>query len=442
MKKLIKNIHKRQVSIAILGSGYVGLPTAALFADAGFHVISVDMKAEIVDAINSGISPINEPGLYDLISRNVQRDRLKATLNSMETLAKVEVVIISVQTPIGYDKKPDLSFLLKALDQVGKSLKKGMLVIISSTIPPRTMVEKIKPMLEILSELKADSEFYLAYVPERMTLGKALKEFIESPRFIGGIGVNSTKIAAELFRMVCRTVIETDATTAEIAKLAENTFRDVNIAFANQLALVCEQHGVDVMEVIRLANTHPRVNIHMPGPGVGGPCLTKDPYFLTYGISLKTRDLIGTARQINDYMPRHIVESVIDVLKENGKDVKSSTIAVLGTAYKGDVDDSRNSPSELIIKRLKKMGSKIKVYDPYCKETFGAHKTSSIKESVENADLMIVLTDHTLFKNLDLQKIKQLMRKKPIIIDSRRIVDPNEAVDQGFIYYGVGLGKL
>lgn len=349
---------------------------------------------------------------------------------------------MSVQTPIDKNKKPNLSFLMKAIEDMGKTLKKGILVVINSTIPPGTMLEKIKPKLELLSGLRAEEDFYLAYVPERIAPGKALKEFVKSPRLVGGIGPNSTRIVSELFRMVCRTVIETDATTAEIAKLAENTFRDVNIAFANQLALVCEQHGVDVMEVIRLANTHPRVNIHMPGPGVGGPCLTKDPYFLTYGISLKTRDLIGTARQINDYMPRHIVESVIDALKENGKDVKSSTIAVLGTAYKGDIDDSRNSPSELIIKRLKKMGGKIKVYDPYCKETFGAHKTNSIKESVENADLVIVLTDHTLFKNLDLQKIKQLMRKKPIIIDSRRIVDPNEAVDQGFIYYGVGLGKL
>jgi len=231
MEKLVKDIQNRSLNLTVLGSGYVGLPTAALFADAGFHVTAIDIKPEVVKTVNSGASPINEPGLHKLVSRNVQAGRLKATLNSAKALTQADTIIISVQTPIDHNKKPNLSFLMKALEEVGKTMKKEMLVVISST--------------ESLSGLKAETEFYLAYVPERIAPGKALKEFIESPRLVGGVGPNSTKTAAELFRTVCKKVIETGAATAEVAKLAENTFRDINIAFANQLALICEQHGVD-----------------------------------------------------------------------------------------------------------------------------------------------------------------------------------------------------
>jgi len=313
-----------------------------------------------------------------------------------------------------------------------------MLVIISSTVPPGTLLGKVKPKLESLSGLSVETEFYLAYAPERIAPGKALKEFVESPRLVGGIGPNSTKIASELFKTVCKTVIETDAVTAEVAKLAENTFRDVNIAFANQLALICEHYGVDVTEVIKLANTHPRVNIHMPGPGVGGPCLTKDPYLLINKIKPTDYDIIRTARKINDSMPKHVIELTLQALKNVRKEVKNSKIAILGTAYKGDVDDSRNSPSKQIIYELIRLGAKVVVYDPYCKESFGAKKASSLYEGVKDADCILILTDHTEFKNLHLKEIKALMNEKPVIVDGRRIVNPYEAKGLGFIYYGIG----
>ena len=333
MKRLIDDIRKRILRLTILGSGYVGLPTAALFADAGFHVVAVDIKPEVVKTVNNGVSPIKEPELDELILRNVQAGRLRAT-SSLKILTQTDAVIVSVQTPIDQNKKPNLSFLMKAIEDIGRALRKGMLVIVSSTIPPGSMLEKVKPKLELLSGLKADSDFYLAYVPERISPGKAIKEFVESPRVIGGIGPNSTKIAAELFKTVCKTVIETDATTAEIAKLAENTYRDINIAFANELALICEQHGADVKKVIDLANTHPRVNIHAPGPGVGGPCLPKDPYLLINKTRFKRCSIVSTARKINDYMPNHIVKMTLEVLEAVGKSVKGSRISILGTAYK------------------------------------------------------------------------------------------------------------
>lgn len=440
MGKLIRGIQDKTFRLTILGSGYVGLPTAALFADTGFHVTAIDIRPEVVKTMNSGASPINEPGLNKLISRNVQAGRLKATLNSTEALTQADAVIVSVQTPIDQNKKPNLSFLTKALEEVGKTIKKGTLVIISSTVPPGTALKKVKPKLESLSDLKADVNFYLAYVPERIAPGKALREFVESPRLVGGVGPNSTKIAAELFRTACNKVIETDAATAEVAKLAENTFRDVNIAFANQLALICEQHGVDAKKVIELANTHPRVNIHKPGPGVGGPCLPKDPYLLTHKITLKTGNIIKTARKINDYMPKHILRTTLQALKNTGKNIKKTKITILGTAYKAKVDDPRLSPSKPIIQKLLKLGAKVATYDPYCPENFNAEKAETITKAVKNSDCIIILTDHPQFTKIHLLRLRKLMKKNSIIIDGRRVIDPVEAKKACFRYYGIGYG--
>jgi len=438
-EKQIKSIQDRSLCLTVLGSGYVGLPTAALFTNVGFHVIAVDIKPEIVKAVNSGSSPINELGLHELVSHNVQAGRLEATFNSTDALTQVGVVIIAVQTPIDQRKEPNLSFLMKALEDVGKTMKKGMLVVVSSTVPPGTMLEKVKPKLESLSGLEADIHFYLAYVPERFSPGKALKEFVESPKLVGGVGPNSTKIAAELFKTVCKKVIETDVLTAEVAKLAENTFRDVNIAFANQLALICEQIGADAVEVIKLANTHPKVKIHMLGPGVGGPCLPKDPYLLLHRSKPKDYDIIKTARQINDYMPKHIVKLTVQALKKTGKKVEGSKIAILGIAYKANVEDYRQSPSKSVIEELINRGAEVISYDPYCHITFGAKKANTVKEAVKNTECITILTDHTEFKNLNLKEIKKLMEKKPIIVDGRRIINPHEAEDLGFTYYGIGL---
>ena len=438
-QNILKDIYERSLFLALIGSGYVGLPTAALFADAGFHVIAIDIKPEVVEAVNRGVSPIKELGLDGLILRNVQAGRLKAT-SSLKSLTQTDAVIVSVQTPINQNRKPNLSFLMKAVEDIGKTLKKGVLVVISSTIPPGTMLEKVKPTLESLSGLKAEEDFYLAYVPERIAPGKAIKEFVESPRLVGGIGPNSTKITSELFKTVCKKVIETDASTAEIAKLAENTYRDINIAFANQLALLCEQYGVDVKKVIELANTHPRVNIHTPGPGVGGPCLPKDPYLLISRAEFDEENIVEMARRINDYMPKYIVKITTQALKNAGKNIKKCKIAVLGTAYKADVDDSRLSPSRPIIQQLLSLGAKVVAYDPYCQESFGAEKAESLQEAIKNADCIVIATDHTEFKKMDLLKLKEYMKENPVIVDGRRIIDPAKVKNVGFKYYGVGYG--
>jgi len=258
---------------------------------------------------------------------------------------------------------------------------------------------------------------------------------------VGGYDSKSAEIAASLFKKVTKgKIIVTDCLSAEMAKLAENSFRDVNIAFANELALICERMGVDVTEAIRLANTHPRVNVHKPSCGVGGPCIGKDHYLLLHSaeqIGFRSK-MMKPSRKLNEYMTEHTIELVIYALKTTGKDVEKSKIAVLGTAYKGETDDATNSPSEKIVKKLMDSEANVMVYDPYCKESFGAQKARDVMEAVKGADCIVIATDHKIFAELKLEKIKTLMREKPAIVDGRRVVDPVKARMLGFTYYGIG----
>ncbi|MCW4005055.1 MAG: nucleotide sugar dehydrogenase [Candidatus Bathyarchaeota archaeon] len=421
----------------MVGAGYVGLPTAALFADAGFNVTAIDLQPSIVESVNRCDSPIDEPGLKELICRNVLSGRLRAVLTCDAELTREDAIIVTVQTPVDENNTPDINFLMNALDFVGNALRENSLVAICSTVPPGTLSTKVKPLLEFKSDLTADKDFFLAYVPERIAPGKSLKEFVESPRIVGGIGPNSTAVIGDLFSAVCSKMIRTDSATAEIVKTAENTFRDVNIAFANQLALICEKHGTDVMNAIELANTHPRVNIHLPGPGVGGPCLVKDPYLLIHGINFEN-DVITAARAVNDSMPKHVVELTLKGLSVAGKQPEKSRIAFLGTAYKANVDDARYSPSQQVITELTRHVAATVVYDPYCPATFGAKKASCLTEAVQDADCLVLLVDHADFKKLDCAKIKSLMNPNPVIIDGKRLVASQTAKENGFTYFGVG----
>jgi len=443
MKKATLNkIKRRAAKVVVFGLGHVGLPKAVITAKADFQVTGVDLNSKIAEAISEGKVETNEPGLSDLIKQVINKGILKATSRGSAAVEAADIVIICVPTPIKDDKTPNLSYIEDACKTVAHNLKKGKLIIVESTLPPKTVKTFIVPILEQGSGLKCGQDFWLAYCPERITIGKALKESVENDRIVGGYNAESADVAAEFFKIFVKgNILTTDATTAEVAKLAENTFRDINIAFANELALICEQVGVDVVEAIKLANTHPRVNVHMPGPGVGGPCLTKDPYLLLHPSKPMSHDIIKTARQINDHMPKHIVKLILRALKRAGKDIEGGRIAILGTAYKGDVDDSRLSPSESIIHELMRLGAEATVYDPHCNESFGAKRASSLREAIKDTDCLAIITDHTDFKNLNLQEIKASMNNKPVIIDGRRIINPREAENLGFIYYGVGFGE-
>lgn len=438
---IFSKIRNRTANVIVFGLGHVGLPKAAIIAKAGFQVTGIDLNSKIVEAISTGCFNIEEPELSDLIKQVTQRGLLKATLKVSATVKEADIFILCVPTPIKEDKTPDLSYIKDVCKTIAHNLCKDKLIIFESTLPPKTTETLFAPMLEEGSGLRCGLDFWLAHCPERITPGKALKEFINNDRIVGGYNAESTEIVAEFFKTFAKgNILVTDATTAEVAKLAENTFRDINIAFANQLALICEQHKVDATKVIELANTHLRVNIHTPGAGVGGPCLPKDPYLLIHKTKLTKPNIVKTARQINDYMPKHIVKLILQSLRKIGKDVRSSKIAILGTAYKADVDDSRLSPSKPIIHELIRLGAETNVYDPQCNESFGAKRASSLHEAIEGADCLAIITDHTKFKNINLEEIKTLMKNNPAIIDGRRIINPYEAEDLGFIYYGVGFG--
>jgi len=425
--------------IGVIGLGYVGLPTAVVFASRGFSVVGVDVDAGKVEAVNSGRCYIREPGLDVLLRDVVSKGLLRATNDAVRAVRESDAVVIAVPTPvrIGF---ADLSYLREALLAVREGLHRGLLVVIESTIPPGTTAGFAKPLLEE-SGLRAEEDFYLAHVPERIAPGRAVEELLNMPRVVGGVGPRSTEKAVELYSRVNSKLLTTDATTAEFVKLAENTYRDLNIAYANLLAVMAEKLGVDVYEAIRLANTHQRVHIHIPGAGVGGPCLTKDPYMLiSVDPDFWGSELIKIARRINDYMPIHTVKIVEKALREAGLEIKNARITVLGAAYKGGVGDTRESPSKHIVEELIKKGSKVTVYDPYTSETFGAERSLSLEDAVKDSDAIVIATDHPEFKNIDLDVIGRIMRHK-IIIDGRRVIEPYQAVKHGFRYYGVGFGK-
>jgi len=439
----VEKIRHRNAKLAIIGLGRVGLPTAALFADAGFPVVCVDVKPKVIEVIRKGISHINEAGLAQLVNRVVNKGLLTATSESTSATAVSDVIIICVPTPITDDKRPNLSHLEEACKNVVETLVVGKLIVVESTIPPGTTRDFVAPLLET-SGLKAGKNFWLAYCPERIAPGRTLKELVNNPRIVGGYDTESAQLAAELLKTVCKGPIHvTDCTTAEVAKLAENAFRDVNIAFANELALLCERVCTDITQVIKLANTHPRVSIHTPGPGVGGPCLPKDPFLLLFPIrhGCFKSSIIMKAREINDRMPSILINKVVEGLAETGKTVRGCRIAILGTAYKANIDDARFSPAQKIIVGLRRRGATVIAYDPHCSETFGAERVESLREALVNADALIVATDHDYFKNNfreNLRWVKDLMNAKPVIVDGRQFIDSSEAIKEGFRYYGIG----
>ena len=425
--------------VSVIGLGYVGLPTAVVFASRGFSVVGVDVDAGRVEAVNSGRCYLREPGLDVLLRGVVSRGLMSATTEAVKAVRESDVVVIAVPTPVR-DGVADLSYLKEVLLAVREGLHKGLLVVIESTIPPGTTVGFAKPLLEE-SGLRVEKDFYLAHVPERIAPGRAIEELLNMPRVVGGVGPRSTEKALELYSKVNAKPLPTDATTAEFVKLIENTYRDLNIAYANLLALMAERLGIDVYEAIRLANTHHRVNIHVPGAGVGGPCLTKDPYMLASILPyFWGTELIRLARRMNEYMPRHTVEIIEKALGDAGLGVKDSRIAVLGVAYKGGVDDTRESPAKYIVRELLGKGANVTVYDPYTMESFGAERAGSFEEALSGADAVVIVTDHPEFKDIDLGKASKLVRHR-VIIDGRRVVEPHQAVKHGFKYYGVGYGR-
>lgn len=425
LRDLQKKIESRAAKLAVIGLGYVGLPVAALFAKKGFQVIGIDIKKDRVDLINKGISPIEgkEPGLNDLIHDVVTEGLFYATYD-YQKLSDADVIFIDVETPVNTDHVPEYHALRSAVKSLSLVLKRGALVIVESTIMPGTMSNVVLPIIEEHTGLKCNIDFYLGNCPERVMPGKLLQNLRKMSRVVGGGTKETAALIAALYGIVVEADIDTaDWITAEIVKTTENSYRDVQIAFANEIALICEALGADVWQVRDLVRKSPGREMLLPGAGVGGHCIPKDPWLLASSVrnmNVPVR-LIPTAREINSSMPKHI----LDLLEDHLRNLGGKQILILGYAYLADSDDVRNSPSEELVKLVKNTGANIVIHDPYIKKYSG-----NVIDKARNCDAAVLMTAHTEYEDIDLRELKSVM-KTSLVIDGRNLLGKKQASEAG-----------
>jgi UDP-N-acetyl-D-mannosaminuronic acid dehydrogenase len=410
--------------ICVIGLGYIGLPTALLLSEK-HDVFGCDINENVVDLINKKVPPFIENGLESLLVES----NIKAFTHPVES----DVFIICVPTPFDKEvKMADLRFVKSATESVVPYLKKGALLIIESTITPGTSEKIVIPIME-KSGLKVGEDVFLSHCPERAIPGKTFEEMVNNDRIVGGICDNSTEITVGVYESFVKgKIYKTNAKTAEFVKLMENTFRDVNIALANEFAILSEEVGINALEAIGLANKHPRVNILNPGPGVGGHCIAVDPWFLTEN-TINSK-IINTAREINEGMPSYVLSRAKKVFAE--QNIKSPTVTIFGVAYKANIDDTRETPALKLIKLCEKEGWNIKIYDPLVNRF--EYPLLSLEDAVKDSDLIIVEVGHDEFKKLDPRQIGNLMRHRNVI-DTSNVVDALHLVDEGFCIKKLGV---
>ena len=393
-------------TVSVVGLGYVGLPTAATFAARGLDVIGVDIDRDTVARINSGRPHIVEPDLDMMLSAAVNSGRLRAVLNP----EAADAFIIAVPTPITADHNADISAIEAALRSIAPVLKRGDLIVIESTSPVGTtersaaQLRKLRPELSLPDTHPEQSDVLLAYCPERILPGQTLRELIDNARIIGGLDQRSAGRARELYSCFATGAMKTTtARVAELSKLVENAFRDVNVAFANELSLVCDALGVDVWSVIRLANLHPRVNILSPGPGVGGHCIPVDPWFIHQALPDQT-PLIRAAREVNDRKPQFVADRIVKLAKR----FRQPVIGLLGLSYKPNVGDLRESPAlEIACKVASRRVGKVLAVEPHLSElppplaNYPGVQLTDLATAVQRADIVGVLVAHNKFRTLD-----------------------------------------
>jgi len=480
-------------SIVVIGMGYVGIPCAALLADVpGFRVTGVQRRSPRsgwkIDTLNAGGCPFDghEPGMAELLHRVALEKRSFRVTDDYSVCADADVILIDVQTPTDGDHVPHYESLREVCAQAAQHLQPGTLVIIESTVAPGTTQHVVQPILEEVSGLRAGLPplsqsweegarpavalggggfFYLAFSYERVMPGKLLEYITDFPRVVGGIDEESTRRAVDLYRHIVREAITpTDVLTAEMAKVVENAYRDVNIAFANEVALACERMFVDVFAVRELINARPDRNVHIPGAGVGGHCLPKDSWLLKYGLETYGTPtdgdglrIIPLAREINDGMPQHMVALIEDALAEAGRELAGSKVAVLGVAYLENADDTRNTPAVPLVRALRAGGADVVCHDPYVRDhewrlAWDGEKpaplTKSLDDALEGADCAVLVTRHAEYIDIaranpagDSFAAMARRMRTPVLVDGRNVFDAHVSTETGFIYRGVGKGR-
>lgn len=398
--------------INVIGQGYIGLPTALMFAQSGQEVVGTDLDKKKIEKLQGGHTTFSEKGMDDLFAEAVQKGIRFST-----DYQEADCYIISVPTP--YDeknKRVDPTYVIEATKACLDICKKGAIIIIESTVSPGTLHKYIRPIFEEKG-FRLGQDVHLVHAPERILPGNMIHELRHNSRTIGAESPEIGEKVKKLYQSFCQgEIVVTDIKTAEMSKVVENTFRDINIAFANELAKICREDGMDVYEIIRIANMHPRVNILQPGPGVGGHCISVDPWFLV-GDYPDLTQLVGTARQVNDSMPIYVLHRIHEIMAENGLD-DLSQVGIYGLAYKENVDDTRNSPTLQLLNYL--VGAR--VYDPYIEKDLVANQDHSFQEFLDKAKLVVVMLSHDHLK----ERMEDLKGK--LILDTKNIFPQGEGI--------------
>ena len=446
-QELIESIQSENITVCIIGIGRIGLPTALSFANSGLPTVGVDINSNLVETINSKIFPLkDEPG-YDVIFEKVIHEKFHVSTKIEEIVPNSDVIVLSLPTPMDKNNIPDYSALLSVGKQLGELLTKHSLVIIESTVEPGFIEDEfIKSIESSKKSLIAGKDFAIGVCPETANPGQIMNDFEKLPRLVGSINDETTNVIMKIYKHVFTVdlIPMPNCKTANAVKLTTNVFRDLNIAFVNELAILFEKVGIDMMTVLEAAKSKYNFQVHYAGPGVGGPCLPVNSYQminLAKKMGLDTLKSVETARIINESMPNHVIDLLRDAFIESGKSLENSNILILGISYKPDVKDIQLTPAEEIINKLQNLGAKIKIYDPYFSSNniFGINVENNIEDVISNIDAAIIVTAHNEFKTIPITNFN-LMRN-PILVDSRGIFEPQEAKNAMLIFRGLGRGK-
>lgn len=447
--ELIQSIQTGKLRICVIGIGRIGLPTALSFANSGLPTTGVDINSKLVSDINSGIFPLkDEPG-YDTIFENVIKEKkFTATTKIEEGVPTSDVILLSLPTPMDENNVPDYSALKSVGRQLHDHLAVGSLVIVESTIEPGFVEDELISIIEGNDgRLTAGKNFGIGVCPETANPGQILNDFERLPRLVGAIDDKIANIITKIYRHVFTVdlIPMPDCKTANAVKLTTNVFRDINIAFVNELAILFEKIGIDVMKVLEAAKTKYNFQVHYPGAGVGGPCLPVNSYQMLNLAKRVNEDLsiVKAGRTVNESMPDHVVRLLNDGFSEAKKNMKDSEILILGVSYKPDVKDIQLTPAESIAKKLQVNGARVKIYDPYFKssEIFGIKTENNLVGALTNTDAVVIVTAHKEFHDLEPTFLYAKM-KTPIVVDSRGVMDQHAAKKANLIFRGLGRGKI
>ena len=440
-------LNKKSLKIGVIGIGRIGLPTALCFANAGFQTIGIDINEKLVDMIKSGDYPLKDEPEFDKIFESVLSQKtFSATTNISEAIPNCDIILLSLPTPMDDENIPDYNALLTVGRTLNGLLSNGQIVIVESTVEPGFIENELLKTIEGTEKtLTSGNDFHLAVCPETANPGEIMNDFQKLPRLVGAIDEKVSPIVSSLYTNVfgVELILMPNCKTANAVKLTTNVFRDINIAFVNELALMFEKLGIDTMNVLEAAKAKYNFQVHYPGAGVGGPCLPINSYQLLNagrrtGVNL---NLIEQGRKINEKMPEHVIQLTLDAFKEANELIQGSDILILGVSYKPDVKDIQLTPAKHVIEKLQSLGAKIHIYDPYFtgNEIFGIKVQENLDQIIEKVNASIIITAHKEFQKIELTFFKKM--KTSILIDTRGIVESASASQAKLIFRGLGRGN-